>query len=192
MDNIMVQLRKEMAGFSSQVEKMMTVAPNAKFVYILGNHEDWLRQFCESFPQVHKPTIKSLMGDIAKKIYFINQGCFYKVGKLTFCHGDQMKGGMNPAKWAVEKCNANIVFGHFHCRKEWPNHSMIDAEDKHMGIQVPCYTTSAPHYGGGSPNQIQQGFFTASIKKDSGKFSHHVQLVSPRGEFMSQMGKEYK
>lgn len=186
----MDELKKLCQGFADQVRKLRQAAPKAKVVYILGNHEDWLRQFCESFPQIHKPTIKSLMGDIADDIMFIPQGCFYKIGKLTFCHGDQFKSA-NPAKWAVERCNANIVFGHFHTRKEWPDHSMIDSDEKHMGIQVPCYTTSAPAYGGGTPNAIQQGFFTASIKKDSGKFSHHVQLVSPRGEFISQMGKEY-
>lgn len=191
MDNIISELNKQAEGFAHQIRMFMAACPKAKFVYLLGNHEDWLHQFVQSFPQIRTETIKTLLGTVGLQLEFIPQGCFYQVGKLHFCHGDQIRGGQNPAKWAVEKCHANVVFGHFHTRKEWPDHSMVDSEDKRMGIQVPCYTTSAPDYGKGSPNQIQQGFFTASIKKDSGKFSHHVQLVSPKGEFMTQMGVEY-
>lgn len=191
MDNILAELRKQAEGFAHQIRLFMAACPKAKFVYLLGNHERWLHDFVQNFPQIRTETIKTLLGTVGLQLEFIPQGCFYQIGKLHFCHGDQIRGGQNPAKWAVEKCHANVVFGHFHTRKEWPDHSMVDSEDKRMGIQVPCYTTSAPDYGKGSPNQIQQGFFTASIKKDSGKFSHHVQLVSPKGEFMSQMGIEY-
>lgn len=191
LNAIMDELNKQANGFALQIQSIMKASNAKKYVYIIGNHEDWLQDFCFQFPQVIKPSIKSLIGEVGKKIEFLPVGSFYKVGKLTFCHGDQMKGGQNPAKYAVDAAKSSIVFGHYHTFKIWPSFSMVDAEDKNIGVQVPCYTTSAPSYGGGKPNQINQGFFTACIEKESGKFSQHVQLVSPRGNFMSQMGKVY-
>lgn len=192
LNAIMDELNKQANGFAMQIQSIMSAAGASKYVYIIGNHEDWLQDFCFQFPQIHKPSIKSLLGHTAEKIEFLPCGSFYKIGKLTFCHGDQMRGGQNPAKYAVEAAKSSIVFGHYHTVKVWPSFSMVDAEDKNVGIQVPCYTSSAPSYGGGKPNQINQGFFTACMDKASGKFSWHLQGVSPRGSFMSQLGKVYE
>ena len=47
--------------------------------------------------------------------YFVfPEGKASKVGKLTFIHGDTIKGGQNPAIAAVTNYERNIRFGHFH------------------------------------------------------------------------------
>lgn len=150
----------------------------------------WLEQFTEKFPQMNRPTIPKILGDVGKDFEFIPQGGMYKIGKLNFAHGDQF-GSQNPAKQAVERCHASVVFGHHHSHKVWPAFSMVNDEEKYLGIQVPCFTGRAPKYGKGMPNAWQNGFFTATIKK-SGNFSPHVWLVSPKGHFIDPYGREYE
>ena len=190
MDNVMAAFNKDSQGFKRQVAEFIQVMPNSKFVYILGNHEDWLEQFIQKFPQVKKPTVKSCLEEVGEKIEFVPRGGFYQIGKLHFAHGDQF-GTSNPAKQAVERTGKNIVFGHFHSHKEWPHFSMIDETEKHQGIQVPCYAKLAPGYLKGRPHDWSNGFFTACIKKSSGNFSPFVQKVSPEGNFITQDGREY-
>lgn len=190
LNNIMDAFNKEAVGFKEHVRLFRKAAPNAKFVYILGNHEDWLEQFCQSFPQVKKPSVKSVLEEVGEDIEFIPRGGFYRIGKMNFAHGDQF-GTQNPAKQAVERCGETVVLGHHHCFKVWPRFSMVDDHNKYLGIQVPCYTGRSPKYGKGKPNNWQNGFLTACIKP-SGNFNHHAQLVSPKGHFITQQGVEYK
>lgn len=150
----------------------------------------WLDGFVSSFPQIEKVNLTTILKRAKKFIEIVPLGGFYNVGKLYFAHGDQF-GTANPAKQAVERCGKTVVFGHHHTTKVWCNFSMVDEEEKHLGIQVPCYTTLSPDYGRGKPNAWLNGFFTACVKKDSGKFSPFIQMVSPSGTFMSQAGHEY-
>jgi len=184
----------EAADYREHIADFMRAAPKAKFVYILGNHEDWIARWCINHPQLKDPDIRSLLGTVGKNIEFIPFGGFYQIGNIHFTHGHQF-GSQNPAKQAVERCTKTIVIGHHHGYKIWPAFSMTDALSKHLGILVPCYCGLAPAYLKGSPNGWMNGwmngFFTASIKR-SGKFSPHVQLVSQKGHFMNQMGKVYE
>lgn len=188
-DNVLEAYRKEREGFRAHVKEIVEACgENCRFVYIHGNHEAWITQFCEKFPQVERQTIEDILKDF--RIEFIPQGGMYKIGKLNFAHGDQF-GSQNPAKQAVERCHASVVFGHHHVFKVWPGFSMVSDEEKYLGIQVPCFTGRAPKYGKGMPNAWQNGFFTATIKK-SGNFSPHIWLVSPKGHFIDPYGKEYE
>jgi hypothetical protein len=190
MDNVMAGFRIETARFASHIGEFIRALPDTKFVYILGNHEDWLEQFCQEFPQIHKPTMQTILSDYKNRIEFVPRGGFYSIGKLHFAHGDQF-GTANPAKQAVERTNKSIVFGHHHVYKVWPQFSMVDEKDKHLGIAVPCFCGLAPGYGKGRPNQWMNGFFTACIKRKSGNFTPYVIPVGNKGHFIDFYGKEY-
>lgn len=190
-DNVIDQFNSEAARFKHYIGKYIEALPNSKFVYLLGNHEEWLNQFSSKFPQTTKPTIKNILGEYGDRIEFVEHGGFYQIGKLWFCHGDQF-GTQNPAKQAVERTAKSIVMGHHHVYKVWPRFSMVDIQDKTRATCVPCYSSLAPKYLKGRPTQWENGFFTACVKKKSGNFSSFVQPVSPEGHFMTQIGKEYK
>lgn len=188
------KLHEEAAGFRNQIDQIRGKCPKASVTYITGNHEDWVTQFEEHYPSFTTKeglNFENLIGSRERQIQVIPRGGTYNVGKITFLHGDQF-GGENPCKSALMRCHHTVVFGHFHSFKVWPAFSMVDAEDKFIAIQVPCYSHLAPKYLRGRPNEWQNGFFTATVRRSDGKFSPHVQLVSPRGHFMTQMGKEYK
>jgi len=190
-NNVIDEFNEQCERFIEQITKFMDAAPEAKFVYLCGNHEVWLDDFTSTYPQLQKVTLQTILQKAKRPIELIQRGGFYTVGKLVFAHGDQF-GTANPAKQAVERCGKTVVFGHHHTAKIWPNFSMVDEEEKHLGIQVPCYTTLSPEYGKGRPNAWLNGFFTACVKRDSGKFSSFIQFVSPRGSFISQDGTIYE
>lgn len=190
MDNVIASFNKEAAGFREHIRLFREAMPNTKFVYLLGNHELWLEHFANKFPQTQKPTIQSVLGDVAQGMDFVPHGGFYQIGKIHFCHGDQF-GTENPPKQALMRTGKNIVFGHWHSHKQWPQFSMIDETDKHQAIQVPCYAKLAPDYLKGRPHDWSNGFFTACIK-ESGNFSPFVQPVSPEGRFLTQYGITYE
>lgn len=191
MDNVLDAYRREREGFRKHVGEIVEACgEQCRFVYIIGNHEDWGNQFCQMFPQIEAFSIQEILRDFKDRFEFVQRGGMYRLGKLSFAHGDQF-GSQNPAKQAVERCHASVVFGHHHSYKVWPAFSMVNDLEKYIGIQVPCFTGRSPKYGKGMPNAWQNGFFTATIKT-SGNFSPHVWLVSPKGHFTDPYGREYE
>jgi len=83
--------------------------------YITGNHEAWLEDLEIQVPALEGMfSVEKVLG-LGSKWKVIPQGQSHKLGKLMFLHGDQVKGGQYPAKWAVEAYERNVRFGHFHC-----------------------------------------------------------------------------
>lgn len=163
--------------------------PNAHFVYIIGNHEDWLTQFCSDFPQLEEPTIEKIFSCFGDKITIVPLGSYYKIGHMVFCHGDQW-GTENPAKQAVVRSKETMIFGHHHTYKVWTDFAMADEEKKYLGIAVPCMAPKNPKYMKGRPNGWLSGFFTASVRRN-GKFSPFVWMMSPKGTVIDPYGEVF-
>jgi predicted phosphodiesterase len=142
--------------------------------YIIGNHEAWLDQAIEV-----SPALEGILdaGSLLKLDGWsvIPQGEALKLGKLVFVHGDQIKGGENPAKWAVNAYNKNVFFGHHHTHQVFTKVSALDSTG-HTGTAVPCLCKKNPKYGGGSPNRWMQGFVYGWLHKD-GTFSAYTVLI---------------
>lgn len=188
-DNIKKQLHAEAEGFQSQLDELRTVMPRAKFVYILGNHEDWLQQFTDKYPQMDDLSLSSLLNLKKRNVEIVKFGRAFKIGKLYFIHGHQY-GSDNPAKQAVVRAHHTIILGHHHSYKVWTDYSDLVESDRYVGIQVPCYCKRSPDYLKGRPNAWANGFFWANVKQ-SGNFCAGVQAVSPDGNFITQAGQEY-
>ena len=101
-DMIRKTLKDEVDGFVSQIKLLRSAMPKTRFVWILGNHEDWLRQFCTKYPQMSDMSLKKLVNTESFCIKVIPQGEYYQVGKLYLSHGDQF-GTENPAKQALAR-----------------------------------------------------------------------------------------
>lgn len=189
-DKIKFELGCEASSLRFQLDKFRKAMPKAKFTYITGNHEDWLHQFVLKYPQMNELTLESLLSLKKRRINLVPFGGTYKIGKLYFKHGHEF-GTDNPAKQAVIRSHHSIVIGHHHTYKIWTDFSEVVEEERHIGILVPCYCSRAPSYQKGRPNAWLNGFFYATMK-NSGKFCAGVQVVSPKGRFITQEGKEYK
>lgn len=179
-------LRREANGFKKQLETLRHAMPKAEITYLIGNHEDWLAQFSNKYPQMNDLTLESLLGLSKLNIKLLKLGSYHKAGKLYLCHGDHF-GSSNPAKQALERTHKSVAMGHHHNQIMWSDFSDIVAKEKHIGMVVPCYAGLAPGYGHGRPNRWVNGFLEVSLM-DNGYFFPFIQHVRQDGTFITQDG----
>lgn len=147
-----------------------------KLIYHIGNHEDWLRDVTDELPALEGIVdIRSLL-KLSSKWEVIEQGKASKLGKLTFIHGDQIKGGANPANYAVTAYERNVRFGHFHTFQIATKTTPVDANG-HTGIAVPCLCKKGHAYGEGAPNKWMQGFLWGYIGGPDNCFNDYVTVI---------------
>jgi len=157
-------------------------------VYHTGNHEAWLGQLTDEIPGLDGLLdLKNLL-TLSNKWGVIPQGGITRLGKLHFLHGDQISGGANPAKWAVETYEKSVRFGHFHT---YAAHTKIAAltDTGHTSIAVPCLCKRDPNYGGGSPNRWVNGFLYGYVDEKTGHYTDSV-VTMVNGRFVAN-GKRY-
>lgn len=163
-------------------------AAKGKLVYITGNHEGWLDQLVEVHPGLEGIVdLRSILG-LSKRWEVVPEGEAYKLGKLVFIHGDQIKGGEMPAKNAVLAYERNVRLGHFHTFQAYTKTSAVDANG-HTGVVIPCLCKKAPKYGGGAPNKWMQGFSYGFLDEKGGTFNDYFPIIV-NGKFHAE-GKTY-
>lgn len=156
--------------------------------YIVGNHEDWLNDLIAAQPGlsgVVNPEV--ILGLDQWKV--IPNGGYHRLGKIVFCHGDQLRGGENIAKQAVVDHEKNIRFGHMHTYQAFTKVTPVDATG-HTGIAVPCLCRKGPGYAGGKPNKWVQGFQWGYIGGPGGSFCDYTTIIT-NGSAMIE-GKHYR
>jgi hypothetical protein len=128
----------------------------AEEVYIEGNHEDWLNDLVEDYPGLAgNLALPRLLNNLHMEV--VPQGGVFKLGKLYFLHGDQIRSSLYPARWAVDAFGKSVRFGHFHTYQSFTKVSALDG-DCRTGVAVPCLCTRGPGYGKGAPNRSINGF----------------------------------
>ena len=158
------------------IEPVEEIVGKGDLVYIIGNHEDWLTDLTDQIPSLEGLVdLKSLL-KLGNKWKIIPQGGAYNLGKLTFVHGDTIKGGENIAKNAVTNYERNIRFGHFHTFQAFTKSSALDYKNAKTGIAVPCLCSKAPKYGEGAPNRWVQGFNFGYVG-DGGYFADYIPII---------------
>lgn len=147
-----------------------------RLVYHIGNHEDWLNDLVDKIPSLEGIVdIKPLL-NLNDKWEIIPVGKSSRLGKLTFVHGDTVKGGGNPAAWAVNAYERNVRFGHYHTFQISTKNTPVD-QNGHTGISVPCLAKKGHRYGGGTPNRWMQGFLFGYVNGPEGTFNDYVAVI---------------
>lgn len=159
-----------------------------RLVYHIGNHEDWLSDVTDEIPALQGIVD---IGALLKldKWDIVEQGKASKLGKLTFIHGDQIRGGQNPALYAVTAYERNVRFGHFHTFQVATKTTPVDANG-HTGIAVPCLAKKNHRYNQGAPNKWMQGFLWGYVGGPDGTFNDYVTVIV-NGRAMVN-GKSYR
>jgi hypothetical protein len=171
----------------------LIIAPIVTFskqqVYITGNHERWLDDLVERQPELEGIIdLTALLG--LENWEVIPQGGAYNLGKLTFIHGDQIKGGEHCAKAAVISYERSVRFGHFHTFQAYTKTSALDYKNAKTGMAIPCLCGKTPKYGSGAPNRWTQGFLYGYVNEKDGSFHDNVVIIL-NGECVVN-GKLYK
>lgn len=170
------------------IEPIEKLKPKS-LTYIIGNHEDWLNDVVDEMPALEGIVdIKALLR-LNSKWKMIPQGEAHKLGKLTFIHGDQLKGGEHVAKYAVVAYERNVRFGHHHTFQVFAKTSAVDVNG-HTGVSVPCLCRKNPRYGEGAPNRWMQGFLWGYIGGPDGIFNDFVSVIVSGKALVN--GKLYK
>jgi hypothetical protein len=147
-----------------------------RLIYHVGNHEDWLTDLVDEQPALEDIVSIEALLKLDERWEVIGQGKTSKLGKLTFLHGDTVKGGQNPALAAVTNYERNVRFGHFHTFQVATKTTPIDANG-HTGIAVPCLSKKGHRYGQGAPNKWMQGFNWGYIGGPNGTFNDYVTVI---------------
>lgn len=156
--------------------KPLEVLKAKSYTYIVGNHEDWLTDLVNQIPALEGIVdVKSVL-ELKDKWTIIPQGESFKLGKLVFIHGDQIKGGEHSAKWATVAYEANVRFGHHHTYQVYTKTSALNSNG-HTGIAVPCLCRKNPLYAEGSPNRWMQGFQYGYIGGPNNTFNDYVAII---------------
>lgn len=145
-------------------------------VYIIGNHEDWLNDLI-----VETPALEGII-DIRKLLRLdswkvVEQGGVYNLGKLSFLHGDTVKGGEHIAKAAVINYERNVRFGHHHTAQLYTKNSPIDYKNAKTGMAVGCLCTKDPKYGESKPNRWSQGFLYGYVGEGGYFNDYYVAII---------------
>jgi metallophosphoesterase superfamily enzyme len=152
------------------------LGPKGEKVYIVGNHEDWLTDLTDAIPALEGLVdLKSIL-KLDDKWKIVNQGEAFKLGKLTFIHGDTVKGGEYCAKAAVVNYERSIRFGHHHTYQVYAKSTPFEYKEAKTGMAIPCLCSKTPKYGEGNPNRWMQGFLYGYIL-DGGNFSDSVVII---------------
>lgn len=149
----------------------------SQMVYLIGNHEDWLTDLTDKIPALEGLVdLPSLLKIDEAYWDIIPQGGHFNLGKLTFIHGDTVKGGEHVAKNAVVNYERSIRFGHHHTHQVYSKNTAFDYKNGKTGVAVPCLCTKSPKYGEGAPNRWSQGFNYGYIR-EGGLFNDYVVTI---------------
>jgi metallophosphoesterase superfamily enzyme len=159
-----------------------------ELVYIVGNHEAWLEDLMEREPGIEEILDLKALLSLGPKWKIVPQGGHYKLGKLIFIHGDQLRSNEYCAKYATLAYQKNVRFGHFHTYQAYTMTSACDTDMGRTGIAVPCLCRKDPSYGNSAPNKWVQGFNYGYVW-ENGNFNDYTPIIV-NGEFMVN-GKMY-
>lgn len=157
--------------------------------YITGNHEAWLTDFVDENPALEGIVDLRSILQLGNKWKIIPQGEAYNLGKLTFIHGDQFKGGGDHvAKAAVIAYERSVRLGHFHTLQLYTKTGALDIKQGKTGMVVPCLSSKAPMWVKGAPNKWCQGFLYGYVRRDGSFNDYPVVIVNGKAIIN---GKEY-
>jgi hypothetical protein len=152
-----------------------------KKVWIRGNHERWVDDHIEEFPELEGlVNIEEYLKLPELGWELVDYGEVYQLGKLYFMHGDKLT-GQNHTKNAVQQYHRNMRYGHHHTYQVSTEVSPFDSKEFHTAVAVPCLANRNPGYAQNKANRHINGFeFGESL--GNGLFSDQV-VVMVEGQF---------
>ena len=156
-------------------------------IWMEGNHEQWLRDLGEFNPGIANMFAVDHLLPLSDWTV-LAPGAHYKLGKLYFVHGDNLR-GVNVAASALNLYGHPMRFGHFHTFQVATKYSLIDSNDVKNAIAVPGLCQRNPNFMRQRPNQWLMGFNYGYIH-DDGTFTDYVPLII-KGKFSAE-GRTYR
>lgn len=175
--------KKNTEGFErdilSPIESFLQ--PNARRVWIDGNHEHWERQLIETAPELEGTIERNLLYKLAERGWeYFETGTGFDIGKLHVVHGESLKGNFH-SKNAVETYAQSVCYGHFHTIQTHTKILPQANDEKWAGFACPALCKTNPAYLRNAPHAWINGFTIVEVR-ENGNFNL-TQVVVTKGQF---------
>lgn len=138
-------------------------------IWLTGNHEHWVTQYIEENPEVEgciEPETLLRLNERGWRVLACGER--YKVGKLSFIHGETLTGKGNQActyhaKKAVEMYCGSVVYGHTHAPQMYTKVLPYDEKEKWAGWCSPIAGRTNASYLRNAPTAWLNGFMLVEI-----------------------------
>jgi len=159
-------------------------------IYIMGNHEDWIRQYAQIYPSI--ANIIKLDRNLKVKergIKIIPLNEVYFVGKLGFTHG-LYTGDHHTLKTIRAGYNCSLRYGHTHDRQVDTQVAPVDKKHHHTVESCGCLCDMNPDYMKSKPSKWIHGLQFGYVDEKSGYFNDYFAKINDSKTII--LGKEYK
>ena len=162
-------------------------APQAKFIFLTGNHEDWLRKAKEADPNLSGYV--ELEKNLPKEIQIIPLNQAYHVNEhLCYLHG--LYTTKYHAFQTVHACHKSVLYGHTHDIQRYTDISPVDVSTFYTGASCGCLCTLNPSFMKNKPNRWVNGFSYCYVDNKTKEFSE-TQVYIVHNKFWA-LGRRYK
>lgn len=149
---------KLLKGLMHELKK---VAPQAKIIYLEGNHEERYQRLVRRYPNTLRSRFR-LDRDACPSAKWISYGdydSFYKVGDCLFTHGT-IYPDCHAKKMALAYLPSKVVYGHIHDFQSYTTHNGDPRKPGRFALTAGCLCGRLPDYKRGMPNKWINGFCT--------------------------------
>jgi hypothetical protein len=154
------------------------VGDNCYIVYMLGNHEDWVRQAIEADPrgEGYWEVEKNVGGIPDQIIPYIDPNIppHFTLGKLHFAHGYCTN--MYHARKVSDDYNKSVRYGHVHDVQTHTHRTAVDVRDFHIARSCGCLCDLSPTFMKNRPNRWVHAFQVGEVLQD-GAFADEVPII---------------
>jgi hypothetical protein len=161
--------------------------PRAEIIYLIGNHEDWVRQALLRNPNGRGYwEIERNMPNWVKLIplnqaYHVNQN-------VCFLHG--LYTNKYHSFQTVHAVHKSVFYGHVHDIQRYTDVSPVDVSKFYTGASCGCLCKLNPHYMKNKPNRWVNGFLFMYVDQRTNEFAD-TQVYIIRNHFWA-LGRKYK
>jgi len=172
--------------------KLNKIVPNAKFIYLEGNHEERYKRLMNKYPDTFKGQFNLLRDSTPKRmkikwISYGNYNSFYRLGDTIFVHGT-IYPDHHAKRYALDHTPFKCIYGHLHHFQAYTTRKAFSTMTPRYAITPGCLSHTTPEWKKGAPNQWVNGFISFELNNNTVIPTIHV---IEKGRFYIG-GKEYK
>lgn len=153
------RLKEDYVGFDKEIMTPIEKITNrkTKFVWVIGNHEDWVQQYLDKNPELEGIIEPEVCLNLKKRGYeIVPLNGHYKLGKLSVIHG--LYTNKYHAAKTSEVFSKSVCYGHTHAPQTHSNVKAMDVTDYHAAYGLGCLCNLSPSYMKNRPSAWIHGF----------------------------------
>ena len=183
------RLLRDYEGFMKDIlNPLAEVNPTARFVWTIGNHEDWVEQYIDKNPEVEgliEPHIHITLPD-RREIEWVPLNRVYEVGHLAYTHG-AFNNKYHSYKHVITY--GNLIYGHTHTVQCYAEVSPFGRDGVHKAQSIGCLCNKSPDYMKNRKNQWVHAFNVAYVYDDGLFNDYTVHIINGRFVFNGRLYK---